>query len=126
MKIKRSIITTMLAVLLSVGASADQQRHFRFATQASDAKHRTFGFTGQVDALNRRGGMLVVEDSVFHISESTLVHKRRGRKGTLSDIRPGTRIGFNPDANGSSPINEIWILPRNFKAQPGYASKTEE
>ena len=70
--------------------------------------------------------MLVVEDLVFRISESTLVHKRRGGKGTLSDIRPGTRIGFYPGSGGASHINEIWILPRNWKAPPGYAVRPDE
>ena len=126
MNIKHSIMMSILTLLLSAAAVAAQQRHSRFAAHTGNMQHRTFGFTGQVDAFNRSGGMLVVDDSVFHIDESTLVHKRRGGKGTLSDIRPGTRIGFYPDAGTSAPISEIWILPRNWKAKPGYAVKQDQ
>jgi len=115
MKMHSLITASLLTVLLTAGAF-----------QAGAGQQRTFGFTGQVDAFNRGGGMLVVEDLVFRISESTLVHKRRGGKGTLSDIRPGTRIGFYPGSYGSSQVNEIWILPRNWKAQPGYAVTQDE
>jgi hypothetical protein len=110
MKMQALITTSLLAVALMTGT-----------LPAGAGKKRTFGFTGQVDAFNRGGGTLVVDDQVFHISESTRVNKRRGAKGTLSHIRPGTRIGFYPGSGGSSHINEIWILPRNWKARPGYA-----
>ena len=116
MKMHSIITASLLAVLLTAGTC-----------QAGGGHKRTFGFTGQVDALNRGGGMLVVNDQVFHIDESTRVHKRRrGAKGTLSDITPGTRIGFYPGSNASSPINEIWILPRGWKAPPGYAVTPDE
>jgi len=107
MKMQTLITTSLLAVALMAGTLQAGQK-------------RTFGFTGQVDAFNRGGGTLVVEDQVFHISEATRVHKRRGAKGTLSHITPGTRIGFYPGSGGSSHINEIWILPRNRHIQPGY------
>ncbi|MGB5408006.1 MAG: hypothetical protein WBN43_14595, partial [Thiogranum sp.] len=105
MKMQTLITAPLLAVVLMAGAF-----------QAGAGQQRTFGFTGQVDSFNRGGGTLVVEDQVFRISESTLVHKRRGAKGTLSDITPGTRIGFYPGSAGSSHVNNIWILPRNWKA----------
>ena len=107
MKMQTLITTSLLAVALMAGTLQAGQK-------------RTFGFTGQVDAFNRGGGTLVVEDQVFHISEATRVHKRRGAKGTLSHITPGTRIGFYPGSGGSSNINEIWILPRHRHIQPGY------
>ena len=110
MKVQTLITASLLAVALMAGVF-----------QAGAGQKRTFGFTGQVDAFNRGGGTLVVDDQVFHISESTRVYKRRGAKGTLSHIGPGTRIGFYPGSGGASHINEIWILPRNWKARPGYA-----
>jgi len=113
MKMQTLITTSLLAVALMAGTLQAGQK-------------RTFGFTGQVDAFNRGGGTLVVNDQVFHISEATRVHKRRGAKGTLSHIRPGTRIGFYPRTGDSSLINEIWILPRNWKATPGYAITADE
>ena len=115
MKMQALITAPLLAVVLMAGA-----------LQAWAGQQRTFGFTGQVDSFNRGGGTLVVEDQVFLISESTLVRKRRGGKGTLSDIRPGTRIGFYPGQNGSSNVSRIWILPRNWKAPPGYAVTRDE
>lgn len=129
MKIQHLIKASLVVALLSAWsypAGADQQRHSRFAAHKGADQQRTFGFTGKVDAFNRGGGMLVVEDSVFHIDESTRVHKRRGRKGTLSDLRPGTRIGFYPGSDASSNVDEIWILPKNWKAQPGYAVTPDE
>ncbi len=115
MKMQTLITAPLLAVVLMAGAF-----------QAGAGQQRTFGFTGQVDSFNRGGGTLVVEDQVFRISESTRVHKRRGAKGTLSDITPGTRIGFYPGSAGSSHVNNIWILPRNWKAPPGYAVTPDE
>jgi hypothetical protein len=120
MKIQRLITASLLAVLLATGASQAGDKARKKGQQP------TFGFTGQVDAFNRGGGMLVVEDMVFRVDESTRVHKRRGAKGTLSDITPGTRIGFYPRSGASSDINEIWILPRNWKAQPGFAVTPDE
>jgi len=115
MKMQTLSTASLLAVVLMAGAF-----------QAGADQQRTFGFTGQVDAFNRGGGTLVVEDQVFLISESTLVRKRRGGKGTLSDIRPGTRIGFYPGSDGSSYVSKIWILPKNWKANPGYAVTPDE
>jgi len=104
--------TSLLAVVLMAGtyqAGADQQRRF--------------GFTGEVDSFNRGEGALVVEDRLFHISESTLVHKKRGAKGTLSDITLGAKIGFYPGTGGPSYVSEIWMLPDNWKGVPGNANR---
>jgi hypothetical protein len=110
MKIRTLITTAVLSVVLGTGTfqvNADQQR--------------TFGFTGEVNSFNRSAGTLVVDDLVFHITDATLVHKKRGARGTLSDIAPGTRIGFYPATSRASTVNEIWVLPDNWKAAPGYA-----
>jgi hypothetical protein len=120
MKIHIVITASLLAVLLTAGPCQAGGKAWKKAQQ------RTFGFTGQVDAFNRGGGTLVVDDQVFHISESTRVHKRRGAKGTLSHIRPGTRIGFYPGPGGSAHINEIWILPRHRQIQSGYTVTPDE
>lgn len=108
------INTSLLTVALLAGA-----------VQAGADQLRQFGFTGEVNTFNRGGGTLVVEDLVFHISESTLVHKKRGGKGTLSDITPGTRIGFYPGQGASPYLSEIWVLPKNWKAKPGYADSPD-
>ena len=115
MKLQTVITASLLAVVLMAGAC-----------QAGADQQRIFGFTGRVDAFNRGAGKLVVEDQVFRITESTLVQKRRGGQGTLSDIRPGTRIGFYPGSDGSSYVEKIWILPKNWKASPGYAVTPDE
>jgi hypothetical protein len=110
----RLITTSFLAVvLLAAGlpAGADQQR--------------SFGFTGEVNTFNRGSGTLVVEDLVFRISESTSVHKKRGAKGTLSDITPGTKLGFYPGSGDSPLLSDVWVLPKNWKAEPGYAASPE-
>jgi len=114
MKIQRVIKTSLLTVALMaviVPAGADQQR--------------SFGFTGEVNSFNRGAGSLVVEDLVFHISESTLVHKKRGGKGTLSDVTPGTRVGFYPGGGATPYLSELWILPKKWQGQPGYAATPE-
>ena len=89
--------------------------------QAFGDQKVTFGFTGEVNAFNRSEGTLVVEDLVFRISEKTLVHKKRNTQATLSDLTPGTRVGFNPDLGPAPYLSEIWILPKYWKAKPGYA-----
>ena len=122
MKMHSLITASLLAVLLTAGTCQAGDRDKAWKKK----QPRTFGFTGQVDAFNRGGGMLVVDDQVFHISKSTRVHKRRRGKGTLADLTPGTRIGFYPRSRGSSQINDIWILPRGWKAPPGYAVTADE
>lgn len=110
MKRHNLVTISLLAFALlikTLPAGADQQRQF--------------GFTGEVNTFNRGAGNVVVEDLLFHISEATLVHKKRGAKGTLSDITPGTRIGFYPGSGSSTYLSEIWILPKNWEAEPGYA-----
>jgi hypothetical protein len=114
MKRHTLIIAALLGTALLTGmtpAGADQQR--------------VFGFTGEVNYYNRGEGSLVVDDLLFQISESTLVHKKRGAKGTLSDISPGTRIGFYPGSGTSRYLSEVWILPKNWQAEPGFAETPE-
>lgn len=114
MKLHTLITTAFLSVVLGTGTfqvNADQER--------------TYGFTGEVNSVNRGAGTLVVDDLVFHITETTLVHKKRGARGTLSDITPGTRIGFYPATGRASTVNEIWVLPDNWKAAPGYADSPD-
>jgi|GEM_PF-3521621 len=90
---------------------------------------RTFGFFGEVDSFDRTKQMLVVDDRVFRIDDSVRVHKKKGRKATLSDIIPGVKVGFYPakrDENRQNNyIDEIWILPSNWKAKRGYADNLE-
>lgn len=59
-----------MAVVLAAGTSRAGDKAWKKGQQP------TFGFTGQVDAFNHGGGMLVVEDTVFRVNESTRVHKR--------------------------------------------------
>ena len=90
--------------------------------QAQADRQRVFGFTGEVYSFDRGDGLLVVEDSVFRVSEAIRIHKRGGAIGTLSDITPGTKVGFYPGTGRQTvTINEIWLLPRNWKGKPGYA-----
>ncbi len=88
-------------------------------------KKREFGFSGKVDAVDRGNGTMVVEDMLFRIDNNTQIVKKRGRKGTLADLRPGITIGFYPSGSGrraqSSVVERVWILPRNWRAEPGYA-----
>lgn len=110
MKLQTLFKASLLSLVLAAGTF-----------QAWAGQQRVFEFTGQVNAFNRSGGTLVVEDLVFRVLESTQVYKPRGTKGMLSDIKPGTRVGFYPGSGGSSYVNEIWILPSDWQAAPGYA-----
>lgn len=91
---------------------------------AADQK-RTFGFFGEVDSFDRSKQLLVIDDHVFSISDSASVHKKKGHKATLSDIRPGVKVGFYPrngnDGGRAASISAIWILPANWKAERGYS-----
>ncbi len=110
MNIHRLLTTAFLAVVFMAGS-----------LQIAAEPQRTFGFSGTVDSLDRSSGSLVVEDRLFHLNESTRVLKLRGGKGNLSDITAGARIGFYPRRGDNAPLSEIWILPKNWKAQPGFA-----
>ena len=114
MKLHKLLSTSFVAAVLLGGM-----------LQAGADQHRVFGFFGEVDSFDRSSGTMVVEDSLFRISESTQVYKRKGSKGTLSDIRPGVKVGFYPRGAGrsaqASVIDQVWILPRNWRGTPGYA-----
>lgn len=93
-------------------------------------QQRTFGFVGEVNSFDRGNSMLVIDDRVFWISDSVRVHKKKGKKATLSEIRPGVKIGFYPakshERGQKSSINAIWILPANWKGNRGYADNFED
>ncbi|MFQ5642391.1 MAG: hypothetical protein ACE5FQ_01690 [Thiogranum sp.] len=105
----RSLISTLLLVSgLLAGlnpAWADRQR--------------TFGFTGEINSFDRDSSTAVVDDRVFRISDKVRVYKGKGLSATLSDIRPGVKVGFYPKPTGDSGqnayIDAIWILPANWK-----------
>lgn len=112
---KHSILTTSFLAAVLMAATC----------QAGSERQRTFGFAGEVNTFNRGSGTLVVEDLMFRFDEDTLVHKSRGGKGTLSDISPGTRIGFYPQSGAGSTLSEIWILPKNWKGETGFADSPD-
>jgi len=90
---------------------------------------RTFGFFGEVDSFDRNNLTMVVDDRVFRISDSVRVYKKKGQKGTLSEIRSGVKVGFYPSNRESrgqgTYIDTIWVLPANWKAERGYADNIE-
>lgn len=92
---------------------------------ATADRQRTFGFFGEIDSFDRAGRLLVVDDHVFRLADDVHVFTKKGRKGVLSDIRPGVKVGFYPSGRGDGRhqifINEIWVLPANWKAERGYS-----
>ena len=119
MKPNKYIQTLLISIVMTTGALA-----------AQTGQQTVFGFFGAVDSFDRSHGTLIVDDLLFHINESTLVYKKKGQKGTLSDIRPGVKVGFYPDGgrnpSQASDITRIWILPANWNAQRGYAETPDE
>ncbi len=119
MKLQTLFTTSLLAVVLTAGA---------FSAHAE--RQQSFGFFGEVNSFDRRTGTLVVEDLVFRTNEKTLVHKGKRRKAVLTDIRRGHKVGFNPRAGARSTetpaVDEIWILPANWKASRGYAESSDK
>ena len=57
---------------------------------------RTFGFFGEVNSFDRNNLTMVIDDRVFRFSDSLRVYKKKGQKGTLSEIRSGVKVGFYP------------------------------
>jgi len=119
MKIRSLVSISILVSGLLAGfgpASADQKR--------------TFSFVGEVDSFDRSNHMLVVDDHVFRVSDSARVHKKKTQKATLSEIRPGVKIGFYPAQRDGrrqeSSINAIWVLPADWKGTHGYADDFED
>ena len=82
---------------------------------ASAERQRQFGYSGQVDSFDRGSGLLVVDDRSFWLGDDTRVHGWKGRKGSLSGIHPGIKVGFYPDGVGRHiQVDEIWVLPSNW------------
>ncbi|GMQ89645.1 MAG: hypothetical protein BMS9Abin09_1155 [Gammaproteobacteria bacterium] len=108
------LISGLLTVISPV--SADQKR--------------TFGFFGEVDSFDRNNLTMVIDDRVFRFSDSLRVYKKKGQKGTLSEIRSGVKVGFYPgnrEGRGQGTyIDTIWVLPENWKAERGYADNFED
>ncbi len=95
------------------------------AGMATADRQRVFGFFGEIDSFDRGSRLLVVDDRVFRLADDVRVHTKKGRKGVLSDIRPGSKVGFYPSGRGDGRhqiyINEIWVLPANWKAERGHS-----
>lgn len=110
MKLYRLLTTSLLTAVL-MGS----------ALLVNASQDRVFGFVGDVNAFDRSNGTIIIEDLLFRTSESTIVRKKNGSRGTLSDLIPGTKIGFYPQGGENSLVDQVWILPSNWSANPGFA-----
>ncbi len=78
---------------------------------------RQFGYVGVVDSFDRSNGLLVVDDRTFLLPDDVKVFDRKDSKVALSRLRQGVKVGFYPPRGQGrrALINQIWVLPANWK-----------
>jgi hypothetical protein len=88
------------------------------ATVASAASARQL-FTapsenGKIERLDLKAGELVIDDTLFRLSNSVAVYTYRGFQTTADSLRRGMRVAFNvaEDGSGARFVSAIWILSK--------------
>ncbi|MBU1190828.1 MAG: hypothetical protein KKA36_03630 [Gammaproteobacteria bacterium] len=60
-------------------------------------------------------GALLISDQTFRLSDNTPVQKLGGKPASLSDLKPGTKVGFNVYGERAPYyILDVWVLPGAF------------
>lgn len=101
--IRSTVIAGLALVFAPIGGAA-----------AGSFPGQPFSEYGVVDDASQKG-LLIVSDTAFQLGDKVSVNKLNGRPASASDLKPGTKVGFN--VYGERPnqyISEIWVLPTTF------------
>ncbi len=78
-----------------------------------------FERTGIVDRVDFRSREIVVNDTLYRLSEHAMLHSRSARNDSLGRLRKGAKIGFDFHRAGKQrTITEIWLLPHYYGESP--------
>lgn len=94
------------ALALSVASSG--------TIQAETLSTMPFSNYGIVDSAFSEGTVLI-SDETFRLSDNTPVQTLGGKPASLSDLKLGTKIGFNVYGERAPYyISDVWVLPGAF------------
>jgi len=79
-----------------------------------------FDRIGHVDNLNVETRQIVINDSVYRLSDNVVFHSSSRTSNTLGALAKGTKVGFIFSSAGyRSTIREIWQLPSTYTPKEG-------
>lgn len=110
------MIRKLLLVMLAVWASGPTILPTE-ARAATTSTTQTLSGGGRIDAIDIRGGRIVINDGVLLLSPTTRVIDAAGRPGSLQALRRGTMVNYSATrGNAARPtITEIAILSSGQK-----------
>ena len=113
MKLKKYILTLLITLMVPVGVL--EAKGGRFVPES-------FDFRGKVESIDLSKGMVVIDDSVFYISNRTRVHGRNPKKNKATNLAVGQYVGFDIERTGSRNIHlyEVWVLPHRWRDRKPY------
>lgn len=103
----RTMLRKMTSILLLAVALCATAYAQRLPNYYPDSFQRV----GTVDDL--RDGAIVINDMLFGVSDSVVVHSMSSYRDSLSKIRRGTRIAYR--LGGEREVVEIWLLPDDYE-----------
>ena len=66
-----------------------------------------------IDQIDLKQLKIIVNDMPMRLSPNTRVHSPNTEFSSLQALKPGMRVFFS--LSGGKTINEIWIVPDNYK-----------
>ena len=69
---------------------------------------------GKIERLDLQSGELVIDDTLFRLSDSVAVYNYRGFQTSVDALRKGLRVAYNvaEDAAGIQSVSVVWILSK--------------
>lgn len=77
---------------------------------------KDFQRTGVIDRVDLAGRILIVNDQIYYLSDTVVIHSPKDRIATYEVLGPGVQLGFKfvDMADGPGRITEIWTLPAGY------------
>jgi len=95
-----------VALILSSGLPAYYPAHFTR--------------TGIIDRVDLGQQVIVINDTLMHFSSQTRVHSLNTQFSLLNSLRKGMKVGLAFANNNRGLIDEIWVLPKNYRGRRGF------
>lgn len=79
-----------------------------------------FDHSGVINRIDHREGLIVVQDTLFHLPSTLRVTTPRSKRRTTQSLRVGQRIGatVRRDSQGYPVITGLWVLPDGHPGLP--------
>lgn len=78
-----------------------------------------FTRTGTIDRMDLANRDIVINDTLMHFSSQTRVHSLNTQFSLLNSLRKGMKVGLAFVDNRRGLIDEIWVLPKNYRGRRG-------